>query len=322
MKEIIQVSKKNDLNINSDNKYFEVLVALGREKVNRTKSLTAEKAESSSNNYDEYEGNLEEFKVSNLEKIHQKVDVAMVVESCFLVDSNQIKMAHSKKSVKWATQLEILFYDPLQKCDQMETENTLILNDMPNIVLNGSLSRNAPRWSLGSLADSGIYHQNQTETGISLIECSVVMYSQLYGLTAIPNHAYEKKLEIVYTLNDWKTVVSLPLVYHSSPDFKTDLFQFHIDLQTILPLSTLFKFCFKYTYGLDSMIIFENNHAKNFSLPLSVALPPHSAKMQRKSKIKTYSWKAKKMISLMLQDSFNVPPPRSMVASYSLSYAF
>ena len=28
----------------------------------------------------------------------------MVVESCFLVDSNQIKMAHSKKSVKWATQ--------------------------------------------------------------------------------------------------------------------------------------------------------------------------------------------------------------------------
>ena len=240
-----------------------------------------------------------------------------------------------KKSVKWAGELvETLLYHPLQRCEEMATDNTLIIKDLPNIVLNGSLSRNAPRWMLGSLLNAT--SNMSTETGIRLVESSVVCHSQLFGLVQIPNLAFEKQVSLIYTTNDWKQVLTLPLVYHSSSaDGKTDLFQFHIDLQSLSPLSVVLRFCFKYTYGgvgPDAVTIYENNFQRNFSMALSVSLPPHKdANKNYVSPIKKRSkpripQSSRRMVSLTLQDSCSsfllVPPPKSMMSTYSLSYSY
>lgn len=242
-----------------------------------------------------------------------------------------------KKSVKWAGELvETLLYHPLQRCEEMATDNTLIIKDLPTIVLNGSLSRNAPRWTLGSLLNA-TNTDMATETGIRLVESSVVCHSQLFGLVQIPNLAFEKQVSLIYTTNDWKQVLTLPLVYHSSSaDGKTDLFQFHIDLQSLSPLSVVLRFCFKYTYGgvgPDAITIYENNYQRNFSMVLSVSLPPHKnannnyvSPIKKRSKPRIPQSSSRRMVSLTLQDSCGsfllVPPPKSMMSTYSLSYSY
>lgn len=267
----------------------------------------------------------------------EKAFETLDIDTPSLASSATAAEKSSQKSVKWSSELlETLLYHPLQKCHELKTDNTLVLKDLPNIVLNGSLSSSAPRWSLGSLVNAT--SSTTSETGIRLVDSSIVCHSQLFGLVEIPNHAFEKQVVLIYTLNDWKQVLTLPLVYHSSSaDGRTDMFQFHIDLQSIPPLSAVLCFCFKYTYGVgpDASTVYENNYQRNFSMNLTVSLPPHKdtfnnhvSPIKKRSKPKKLqsSTTGRRMVSLTLQDSRSsfllVPPPKSMMATYSLSYAY
>lgn len=102
--------------------------------------------------------------------------------------------------------------------------------------------------------------------------------SQLVGYVAVKNLAYEKRIYLRYTLDDWKTIIEIEAFF--SPDSMPrilkrtgyDRFKFTIDLNNLRYLiqnkdDIHFKFAIRYNYQHEE--IWDNNMDKNYDLLLT-----------------------------------------------------
>ena len=235
------------------------------------------------------------------------------------------------KKVTWADYYleKVVLFDKSEPVSKLPTQNILPLQDLPQLLQQGSLLKMAPNWSLKYPAKlppnwSLKYPAKLPPFSktIQLVSIDILCKSQLLALFSIPNWAFEKKVELIYTFNDWKSVLTMEMSYHSSSTDSNDLFQVHLDLWNVVPLATDFKYCIKYTYGSDQMVYYENNNGLNFTIPLLVSYSNHTHNTKPQPCLQSPLLKLKKsskrtISGLLFADS--IPrPPSSMLHCYQI----
>jgi hypothetical protein len=234
-----------------------------------------------------------------------------------------------KKKITWnaANIEEILHFQTEAPVCQVWEETPLHLADSIT-VQQGSISSNSPIWSL---ADSRhLVHYRHLRIGLEDVD--VVVNSKLFALFSVPNLAYHKVVQAIYSLDDWATVQTVDLTWHSQSLPHTDLFQFHLNLADCIPISATLHLAIRYTYWNDGneeqkTVLYENASGRNIKIDLR-CFPFHRGSSMVTCTLKPGLRKSmpssRRLVSLAgrKQNSwsnckFQIPkPPSSMLNSY------
>ena len=217
-----------------------------------------------------------------------------------------------KRSVKWSSEIEqVAFFHPSEPVASLQIFNTLSIIDTNTS--QGSISASHPLWRISE--------NLKFESKVQLKSINVVFQS-LFMMVSVPNYAYEKQVTLLYSLDDWRNVLSADGKYFASSDSETDLFQISIPLNNLLPLCHSLKFCIKYKFGSHSTI-YENNNGQNHTVSLYTAPRLLTPSAKRKQKIQR-----KRLVSLTMATglgpvskhwpSSHIPPPKNMLNSYEM----
>eukprot|EP00126_Sphaerothecum_destruens_P003616 Sdes_comp17389_c0_seq1m6590 len=87
------------------------------------------------------------------------------------------------------------------------------------------------------------------------------------GTVLVKNLAYEKRIDVKFTLNNWRSFQILPASYLSSPSCGLDAFSFVLDLTHPLFFAiSQVEFCFR--YQVDGREFWDNNRGENYVVTL------------------------------------------------------
>jgi hypothetical protein len=137
------------------------------------------------------------------------------------------------------------------------------------------------KWKMVKKNFDSSYNRQSAYTPVSLNNLNVNNNS-IYGTVAVHNIAFEKKVRILSTFDNWISDFTIDCIYHKSVG-NLDYFNFELSL----PSSTSdckFEFCISYeTCGLTT---YDNNFKNNFKITLARVLKEST----RRKCLKTWSF--------------------------------
>jgi hypothetical protein len=223
---------------------------------------------------------------------------------------NAAKTAKNTTTVKWSAEIEkVVFFHHSDKVTSLDKQNTLSIQDTKT--LQGSISSSLPCWRLA---------ENLKFESKLKLQSMHIIYQNLFMMVSVPNYSYEKQVSLIYTLDDWKTVLTAKGKYYSSPDHHNDLFQISIPLDKLLPFAQSLSFCIKYTHG-SNQTVYENNFNQNHKISLYISSRFLTPSIRRKQKRQR-----KRLVSLTMATGLgskhwslsNIPPAKNMLNSYEM----